>query len=160
MTGKSPQAAAALLQKADQTSLAQASTVGLRAMIKYITIDLSIASKVERPMNRSDGTWTTARISDGAKATNRNRRNVPPIYSTHPSACVVAGPKMLLAYPHGNHIWAWIQPQPAVLSTLARAARRKLSAKAGSPTFLARTTPPTHWATSASARSRNATVSA
>jgi hypothetical protein len=81
-------------------------------MIKYITIDLSIASKVERPMNRSDGTWTTARISDGAKATNRNRRNFPPIYSTHPSACVVAGPKMLLAYPHGNHIWAWIQPQP------------------------------------------------
>jgi uncharacterized protein HemX len=64
MTGKSPhiQAAAALLQKADQTSLAQASDVGLRAMIKYITIDLSIASKVERPMDRSDGTWTTARI--------------------------------------------------------------------------------------------------
>ena len=46
------------------------------------------------------------------------------------------------------------QFQPAVLRTSACAVRRKSSAKSGSPTFLASTIPPTHRATSASARSR------
>ena len=49
--------------------------------------------------------------------------------------------------------WAKCYRQPATLRTSACAARRKPSAKSASPTFLASTMPPTHSATSASARS-------